>query len=128
MGTLGESGERFLDNQRIEGNIMDMLDEAVKFVKRNMRTKTIINQVTGKREDKTDYLIPAIREAIINALVHRDYSIHIVQTSDEICSENKRTVNNCCALFPYVLITYCYKITVMIHPTCRQRIPPLAVF
>ncbi|MCI6008702.1 MAG: hypothetical protein MRZ48_01015 [Anaerostipes hadrus] len=41
-----------------------------------MRTKTIINQETGKREDKTDYPIPAIREAIINALVHRDYSIH----------------------------------------------------
>ena len=41
-----------------------------------MRTKTIINPQTGKREDRTDYPIPAIREAILNALVHRDYSIH----------------------------------------------------
>lgn len=76
MGQLGESGERFLDNQRIEGNIPDMLNEAIKFVRKNMRTKTIINPETGRREDRTDYPILAIREAIINALVHRDYSIH----------------------------------------------------
>lgn len=76
MGQLGELGERFLDNQRIEGNIPDMLNEAIKFVRKNMRTKTIINPENGRREDRTDYPILAIREAIINALVHRDYSIH----------------------------------------------------
>lgn len=76
MGELGESGERFLDNQRIEGNIPSMLYEAIKFVRKNMRTKTIINPYTGEREDRTDYPIMAIREAIVNALVHRDYSIH----------------------------------------------------
>lgn len=53
-----------------------MLDEALLFVKRNMRTKTIISPTTGRRTDRTDYPITAVREAIINALVHRDYSIH----------------------------------------------------
>lgn len=76
MGVLGEHGERFLDNQRIEGTIEDMLVGAIAFVARNMRSKTIINPTNGKREDKTDYPITAIREAILNALVHRDYSIH----------------------------------------------------
>ena len=76
LGVLGEAGERFIDNQRIEGNIPNMLNEAIKFVRKNMRNKTIINAQTGQREDKTDYLITAVREAIINALVHRDYSIH----------------------------------------------------
>ena len=76
MGTIGTQGERFLDNQRIEGNISEMLDGAMQFVSRNMRTKTIIDPRTGKREDRTDYPITAIREAILNALVHRDYSIH----------------------------------------------------
>ena len=77
--TLGEQTagqERFLDNQRIEGTIPEMLQEALQFVKRNMRTRTIIDSRTGKREDRTDYPILAIRETIINALVHRDYSIH----------------------------------------------------
>ena len=76
MGQLGESGERFVDNQRIEGRIPEMLEDAIKFVRKNMRVKTIINSETGRREDRTDYPITAIREAIINALVHRDYSIH----------------------------------------------------
>ena len=76
MGTIGTQGERFLDNQRIEGNISEMLDGAIQFISKNMRTKTIINSHTGKREDRTDYPITAIREAILNALVHRDYSIH----------------------------------------------------
>lgn len=53
-----------------------MLEEAISFVKRNMKNKTIINPKTGIREDRTDYPITAIREAVINALVHRDYSIH----------------------------------------------------
>ena len=76
MGVIGEKGERFLDNQRIEGNIPEMLDGAMQFVSRNMRSKTIIDAQTGKREDRTDYPMVAIREAILNALVHRDYSIH----------------------------------------------------
>ena len=76
MGMIGTQGERFLDNQRIEGNISEMLDGAMQFVSKNMRTKTIINPQTGKREDRTDYPIIAIRESILNALVHRDYSIH----------------------------------------------------
>lgn len=76
VGEIGTQGERFLDNQRIEGNISEMLDGALQFVNKNMRTKTIINPHTGKREDRTDYPITAIREAILNALVHRDYSIH----------------------------------------------------
>ncbi len=75
-GVVGEQGERFLDNQRIEGNIQEMLEGAIQFVSRNMRTKTIISPITGRREDRTDYPVTAIREAILNALVHRDYSIH----------------------------------------------------
>lgn len=76
LGVQPEGEARFLDNQRIEGTIPEMLQDAIKFVKRNMRTKTIIDAQTGKREDRTDYPILAVREAIINALVHRDYSIH----------------------------------------------------
>lgn len=41
-----------------------------------MKTRTIINPQTGKRIDKSEYPMTAIREVILNALVHRDYSIH----------------------------------------------------
>jgi len=79
MGETGTYGERFLDNQRITGPISDMLDEAVEFIRRNSRTKTIIDD-NGKRIDKTEYPMKAVREAILNALVHRDYSIHTENT------------------------------------------------
>ncbi len=75
MGITGSDGERFIDNKRITGSIPDMLKEAVEFVKRNSRTKTIIDE-DGKRTDKPEYPIKAVREAILNALVHRDYSRH----------------------------------------------------
>lgn len=76
VGELGENQERFSDNLRIEGTIKDMLANAISFVKKNIKTKTIIDPQTGERKDKSDYPITAIREVILNALVHRDYSIH----------------------------------------------------
>ena len=76
MGDTGEQGERFTDNQRIEGNIPQMLEEALQFVRRNMHHRTIIDPYTGKRADRTDYPLTAVREAVLNALVHRDYSMH----------------------------------------------------
>ena len=53
----------------------DMLEEAVKFVCKNSRTKTVIDD-NGRCADKNEYPIKAVREGILNALVHRDYSIH----------------------------------------------------
>ena len=75
MGEPGLQGERFIDNERITGTIDEMVDEAVDFVNRNSRHSTIIND-NGKRIDRDEYPLKAVREAILNALVHRDYSIH----------------------------------------------------
>ncbi len=76
LGELGGDGERFTDNQRIEGNIPEMLDRAIAFVRKNMKTKTIIHPDSGRREDRTEYPVTAVREVILNTLVHRDYSVH----------------------------------------------------
>ena len=75
MGAVGDDDERFIDNKRITGAIPDMLEDAVKFVRKNSRIKTIIDD-NGRRADKPEYPVKAVREAILNALVHRDYSIH----------------------------------------------------
>lgn len=76
MSEIGSVGERFIDNERIDGTFTQMLNDALIFVRKNIKSKTIIDKNTGKRVDKPDYPIVAIRELIINALVHRDYSIH----------------------------------------------------
>ena len=75
MGDTGVDGERFIDNKRITGNISDMLVGAVDFVRRNARIKTVIDD-NGKRVDRPEFPIKAVREILLNALVHRDYSIH----------------------------------------------------
>ncbi len=74
MGDTDRDGARFLDNKRITGNVSDMLGDAMEFVRKNMRTRTIVGE-DGKRADKDEYPIVAVREAILNALIHRDYSI-----------------------------------------------------
>lgn len=76
MGIVDGSGNRFTDTRHIEGTLSDMLDEALAFVRKNMRVATKIDAATGKRIDIPQYPMDAVREAILNALVHRDYSFH----------------------------------------------------
>ena len=89
IGDTGIEGERFLDNKRIEGTIGEMLEETIRFVRRNMREKTIIGS-DGKRDDKTEYPITAVREVVLNALMHRDYSIHTEGTPVRVLMFNDR--------------------------------------
>lgn len=69
----GKTSIKFLDEISIEGTLLDQLEGALKFVARNIRQEILI---TGKPERETipEYPDTAIREAIINAICHRDYA------------------------------------------------------
>lgn len=84
IGEVADDDARFIDNKRIEGTLTDMLEEAMAFCMRNMKTRTIIDLNTGKHVNKTEYPRGAIREAILNALIHRDYSHHTEGTPIQI--------------------------------------------
>ena len=84
IGITTEDHARFLDNKRLEGTLVNMLDEAMAFCLRNMKTRTIIDPATGKRADQTEYPLLAIREAVLNALIHRDYSPYTEGTPIQI--------------------------------------------
>lgn len=75
-GVVDEQGNRFLDNKRIEGTLSEQLEGALAFVNANMRVPTHIDPSTGKRADQAEYPIEAVRELVLNALIHRDYSSH----------------------------------------------------
>ncbi len=63
---------RYLDTARLVGSIPNMVVDAVDFVRKNMR---IGARVEGAhRYEVLEYPLIAIREAIANALQHRDYS------------------------------------------------------
>ena len=74
LGDVGEMGQRFDDNKRVEGTLDEMLDQTLTFIRRNIGTKVIIDN-NGKRENIPEYPMKALREAVANALIHRDYSI-----------------------------------------------------
>ena len=75
LGDIGELGQRFDDNERVEGTVEEMLDGALAFVRRNIGAMVIIDD-NGKRTDIPHYPMKALREAIANALIHRDYSVY----------------------------------------------------
>ena len=66
------TGVRLIDSDRIEGTIEEMLGRAVAFVSRNMRNGIKIDPATGMRIDLPQYPLEAVREALLNALAHRD--------------------------------------------------------
>lgn len=69
------AGERFLVNRRLDGTISQMLESALAFVQQNMKRSTVVDE-EGHRRDVYEYPVKAVREIILNALIHRDYSIH----------------------------------------------------
>jgi len=61
----------FLDMQVIEGNLIDQVTETMRFIQKNI---TLSAEIKGlQREENWEYPLPAVREAIVNAICHRDY-------------------------------------------------------
>ena len=67
------AGEEILDRQEITGRLPDQIEQAEKFVLRNTRLSSSINGM--QQSDTYEYPRPALREAIVNAVAHRDYSL-----------------------------------------------------
>lgn len=69
----GKTSVRFLDDQTLYGDVITQVDDAVAFIKRNTRQTP---EITGRpeRDINSEYPSAAVREAVINAVCHRDYA------------------------------------------------------
>ncbi|WP_314682154.1 ATP-binding protein [Rothia mucilaginosa] len=77
LGEVTEDGRRFLDNHSCTGPIPSMLDEAMGVLVRNMRKTSTMEGLNSSgigRVERYEYPLEAIRELLVNALMHRDYS------------------------------------------------------
>ncbi|HET9080603.1 MAG TPA: ATP-binding protein [Trebonia sp.] len=71
-GVPGPRGERFIENRSVDGSIPVMVSETIRILKRNMRRRSVVSGLF--RTDEWEYPEEVLREAIVNALVHRDLS------------------------------------------------------
>jgi ATP-dependent DNA helicase RecG len=62
-----------IDDRMIEGTLTEQIEEAMDFIRKSISVKFVM---TGKpaREEVWDYPLEALREAITNAVCHRDYT------------------------------------------------------
>ena len=65
--------EKILDQKEITGRLPEQIDQAVDFILRNSRQSGEINQTQQANID--EYPPAALREVIVNAVAHRDYSL-----------------------------------------------------
>jgi ATP-dependent DNA helicase RecG len=72
LGEPGPRGERFLDQGRFDGPIPRLLEPVMKALQRNMKRRAVVRGLF--REDLWEYPETALREALVNAVVHRDLS------------------------------------------------------
>ncbi|MBR5413682.1 MAG: putative DNA binding domain-containing protein [Fibrobacter sp.] len=70
----GTDKNYFIDNQQAFGNFFELLDAGMAFFFKHL---SLSGEIKGiMREEHLDVPVKALREALINALCHRDYDIH----------------------------------------------------
>lgn len=61
-----------IDDKWAKGNLFKQFEETINIIRQHISVRYEIKDF--QREDIWDYPIPAIREAVVNALIHRNYS------------------------------------------------------
>lgn len=70
----GTNKREFLDQRQLNGHAFQLLEEAILFCQRHLATAARIPRDRLEREEQLAIPLPALREALVNALCHRDYS------------------------------------------------------
>jgi ATP-dependent DNA helicase RecG len=65
--------DNILDRLDCNGTLWEMVDAGEDFIRKNIRLLGFRTDKSFRREDRFEYPIRALREAIINGLIHRDY-------------------------------------------------------
>jgi len=76
-----------IGDRRIEGNLFKQIEEAEEAIKNFINVRY---EITGEqliRKNIWDYPLEAIREALLNAVIHRDYFKYNVQTQIKIFND-----------------------------------------
>jgi predicted HTH transcriptional regulator len=63
----------FLDQATVDGPVHEAVEPCMAFIKKNIALGATIGEIY--RQERWEYPLEAVREALINAIIHRDYAI-----------------------------------------------------
>ena len=70
------------DRRDVRDDLLTQFNEAISFLKKHLNVRSEIRGVN--RKDIYEIPLAVLREAVVNALMHRDYSITGTQVSVEV--------------------------------------------
>ena len=79
------------DRQDVQDDLLTQFNQAIIFLKKHLNVRSEIKGVN--REDIYEIPLEALREAVVNALMHRDYSISGTQITVEIFDDRIEIIN-----------------------------------
>ena len=91
MRFSGTSRVNIMDRIDVSDNLLTQFHEAFSFIKKHIMVKSIIKD--AKRTDVPEIPLEVLREAIANAIIHRDYSIKGTETTIEIFDDRIEITN-----------------------------------
>jgi ATP-dependent DNA helicase RecG len=84
----------FIDNKEFYGNAFRMFEEANSFIMRHLPIASFFENDRFERIDKPALPVLAVREALVNAICHRDYSNHSASLTLAIFDDRMEIWNN----------------------------------
>lgn len=69
-----------------------VIQQTIDFVRRNTALQAWIDD-GGRRQERWDYPLEAVREAIVNAIAHRDYTITVIDVELSIYSDRLEVIS-----------------------------------
>jgi ATP-dependent DNA helicase RecG len=81
--TFSESGDE------VEAGV---IERALDFARRNIQVDAWVEQ-NGRRQERWDYPLEAVREALVNAVAHRDYTIAVIDIEVSIYTDRLEIIS-----------------------------------
>lgn len=90
----GKTADEFVDDKILDGNLFKNILAIQDFFEKHLRTTRKFREKEWERQD--EYVVPmsALREGVMNALVHRDYSLPSASMSVIIYSDRIEVFNS----------------------------------
>ena len=89
----------FIDDREFNGNVLRQFEDASLFIRSKLPIKGVIDE-SGKRREFLSIPEVAIREALANAITHRDYGTHASRIQIDIYSNRIEIINPGPSLVP----------------------------